>query len=135
MAEKNNKFKAIDKAIGKNGFRVVTLLRLSPLLPLALSNYFYGLTSVDLSSYVAGSWLGMLPGTVLYVIAGEGSSFSSSNLHSSIENGVIAELAWLFKEYIIWRLLLHWPGFFVLFCDSRLICHHARSNTLMVMNQ
>jgi uncharacterized membrane protein YdjX (TVP38/TMEM64 family) len=70
LAEKNNKFKAVDKAIGKNGFKVVTLLRLSPLLPLALSNYFYGLTSVDLASYVAGSWLGMLPGTVLYVIAG-----------------------------------------------------------------
>jgi len=52
---------------------VVTLLRLSPLLPLALSNYFYGLTSVDLASYVAGSWLGMLPGTVLYVIAGKSS--------------------------------------------------------------
>lgn len=70
LAEKNNKFRAVDKAIGKNGFKVVTLLRLSPLLPLALSNYFYGLTSVDLASYVAGSWLGMLPGTVLYVIAG-----------------------------------------------------------------
>lgn len=71
LAQKNNKFKAVDKAIGKNGFKVVTLLRLSPLLPLALSNYFYGLTSVDLPSYIAGSWLGMLPGTVLYVIAGE----------------------------------------------------------------
>ena len=71
LAEKNNKFKAIDRAIGKNGFRVVTLLRLSPLLPLALSNYFYGLTSVDLPAYVAGSWLGMLPGTILYVIAGK----------------------------------------------------------------
>ena len=71
LAEKNNNFKAIDRAIGKNGFKVVTLLRLSPLLPLALSNYFYGLTSVDLPAYVAGSWLGMLPGTILYVIAGE----------------------------------------------------------------
>jgi uncharacterized membrane protein YdjX (TVP38/TMEM64 family) len=39
----------------------VTLLRLSPLLPLAISNYLYGLTSVDLGSYVLGSWLGMLP--------------------------------------------------------------------------
>ena len=46
---------------------MVTLLRLSPLLPLALSNYLYGLTSVDLGSYVLGSWLGMLPGTIAYV--------------------------------------------------------------------
>ena len=70
LAQGNAKFKAVDRAIGRNGFKVVTLLRLSPLLPLALSNYFYGLTSVDLPSYVAASWLGMLPGTILYVTAG-----------------------------------------------------------------
>lgn len=56
------KFAAIDAAIGRDGFRVVALLRLSPLLPLAASNYLYGLTSVDLGSYVLASWLGMLPG-------------------------------------------------------------------------
>jgi len=39
---KNPKFAAIDRAIGKDGFRVVALLRLSPLLPLAASNYLYG---------------------------------------------------------------------------------------------
>ena len=61
-AAKHPKFAAIDRAIGRDGFRVVVLLRLSPLLPLAASNYLYGLTSVDLTSYVLGSWLGMLPG-------------------------------------------------------------------------
>ncbi|KAK9813128.1 hypothetical protein WJX72_009521 [[Myrmecia] bisecta] len=71
LAQNNPKFKAIDKAINKQGFKVVVLLRLSPLLPLALSNYLYGLTSVDLTSYVLGSWLGMLPGTIAYVIAGD----------------------------------------------------------------
>ncbi len=56
------RFAAIDRAIGRDSFRVVTLLRLSPLLPLAASNYLYGLTSVELAPYVLGSWLGMLPG-------------------------------------------------------------------------
>ena len=44
LAQDNPKYKAIDRAIGKESFKVVTLLRLSPLLPLALSNYFYGIT-------------------------------------------------------------------------------------------
>lgn len=66
----NRRFAAIDRAIGRDGFRVVALLRLSPLLPLAASNYLYGLTSVDLGAYVAASWLGMLPGTLAYVAAG-----------------------------------------------------------------
>ena len=71
IAQKNAKFKAIDRAIGRNSLKIVTLLRLSPLLPLALSNYLYGLTSVDLGSYVLGSWAGMLPGTIAYVAAGQ----------------------------------------------------------------
>lgn len=44
LAKDNPKYKAIDRAIGKESFKVVTLLRLSPLLPLALSNYIYGIT-------------------------------------------------------------------------------------------
>uniref|UniRef100_A0A7N0U9X7 VTT domain-containing protein n=1 Tax=Kalanchoe fedtschenkoi TaxID=63787 RepID=A0A7N0U9X7_KALFE len=70
LVEGNKKFLAIDKAIGENGFKVVVLLRLSPLLPFSLGNYLYGLTSVDFVPYVVGSWLGMLPGTWAYVSAG-----------------------------------------------------------------
>ncbi|XP_031391830.1 uncharacterized protein LOC116203971 [Punica granatum] len=70
LVEGNKKFLAIDKAIGENGFGVVTLLRLSPLLPFSLGNYLYGLTSVKFVPYVLGSWLGMLPGTWAYVSAG-----------------------------------------------------------------
>ena len=58
MASMDKKFAAIDKAIGEDSFRIVLLLRLSPLLPLALSNYFYGLTSIRLRQYVLASLLG-----------------------------------------------------------------------------
>lgn len=70
VATKYPRFRAIDRAIGRQGFKFVLLLRLSPLLPFSVSNYLYGLTSVRLPQYVAGSWLGMLPGTVAYVSAG-----------------------------------------------------------------
>lgn len=43
----SSKWRAIDSAVGKQGFKVILLLRMSPLLPFALSNYLYGLTSVD----------------------------------------------------------------------------------------
>jgi uncharacterized membrane protein YdjX (TVP38/TMEM64 family) len=69
-AEKNKQFRAVNQVVKDDGFKVVTLLRLSPLLPLAASNYLYGLTSVSLKDYFFGSWLGMLPGTVAYVSAG-----------------------------------------------------------------
>jgi uncharacterized membrane protein YdjX (TVP38/TMEM64 family) len=54
LVKGNKKFLAIDKAIGENGFGVVTLLRLSPLLPFSLGNYLYGLTSVKFVPYVLG---------------------------------------------------------------------------------
>lgn len=64
------RFAAIDEAVGESGFKVVLLLRLSPLLPFSVLNYALGLTRVSLRDFVAGSALGMLPGTVLYVYLG-----------------------------------------------------------------
>ena len=60
----------MNRVIERNGFKVVTLLRLSPLLPLAVSNYLYGVTNVSLVPYALGTWLGMLPGTLVLVSAG-----------------------------------------------------------------
>ncbi|PXF45066.1 hypothetical protein BWQ96_05168 [Gracilariopsis chorda] len=70
LAERYPRFRLLDRAIGREGFKFVLLLRLSPLLPFAISNYLYGLTSVNILEYVLGSWLGMLPGTLAYVSAG-----------------------------------------------------------------
>jgi len=70
LARRNPKFAALDKAVGRNGWKVVGLLRLSPLIPFSLSNYLYGLTAVRFLPYVVASWVGMLPATVLYVYLG-----------------------------------------------------------------
>lgn len=70
FANKNPRFKAIDDAVGKNGWKIIGLLRLSPLIPFNLSNYFYGITSVSFAAYVAVSAVGMIPGTLLYAYLG-----------------------------------------------------------------
>jgi uncharacterized membrane protein YdjX (TVP38/TMEM64 family) len=63
------RFAAIDRAIGGEGRKIVFLLRLSPIFPFNLLNYALGLTRVRLADYViAGA--GMLPGTLLYVYLG-----------------------------------------------------------------
>ncbi len=66
----NKKFAAIDKAIGEQGWKIVGLLRLSPLIPFNLSNYFYGVTAVGFVPYLLASAVGMLPGTLLYAYLG-----------------------------------------------------------------
>lgn len=63
-------FAAVAASVGQEGWRVVLLTRLSPVLPFNLLNYGYGLTTVGLGEYALASWLGMLPGTFLYVYLG-----------------------------------------------------------------
>jgi uncharacterized membrane protein YdjX (TVP38/TMEM64 family) len=46
------------------------LTRLSPVFPFTLLNYAFGLTRVKLRDYVLASWIGMMPGTVMYVYLG-----------------------------------------------------------------
>jgi uncharacterized membrane protein YdjX (TVP38/TMEM64 family) len=70
MTKSNEKFQAIDEAIGKQGWKIIGLLRLSPLIPFNFSNYFYGITRVGFWPYVLASGGGMLPGTLLYVYLG-----------------------------------------------------------------
>lgn len=65
----NARFAAIDRAIAKDGWKFVALLRLSPVLPFNLLNYALGLTRIGFWGYLAGS-LAMLPGTLLYVYYG-----------------------------------------------------------------
>lgn len=69
-AKENEKFRAIDAAVGENGWKIVGLLRLSPLVPFNLANYFFGLTQVRFWPYVLASLVCMVPGTILYVYLG-----------------------------------------------------------------
>jgi uncharacterized membrane protein YdjX (TVP38/TMEM64 family) len=66
----NEKFEVIDRAIGAQGWKIVGLLRLSPIVPFNVSNYFYGITAVKFWPYVFASAIGMLPGTLLYTYLG-----------------------------------------------------------------
>src|SRR6266699_3964833 len=78
IAKGNEKFRNIDNSIGKQGAKLVFLLRLSPVIPFNLSNYFYGLTGVKFWPYVLASWIGMMPGTFLYVYIGTASQAAIS---------------------------------------------------------
>jgi uncharacterized membrane protein YdjX (TVP38/TMEM64 family) len=66
----NQRFAAIDRAVGRQGWKIVALTRVSPVFPFNLQNYAYGLTAVGFWPYLLASWLAMLPGTLLYVYLG-----------------------------------------------------------------
>ncbi|HYL31061.1 MAG TPA: TVP38/TMEM64 family protein [Gemmatimonadales bacterium] len=66
----DERFAAIDRAIGREGRKIVLLLRLSPVFPFNLLNYALGLTRVRFIDYVL-AMPGMLPGAILYVYTGK----------------------------------------------------------------
>lgn len=65
----NKRFAAIDRAVGREGFKIVLLTRLSPVFPFNALNYIYGLTGVGFKDYLLAS-VGMIPGTIMYVYIG-----------------------------------------------------------------
>ena len=69
---KNEKFSAIEEAVAQQGFKIVLLTRLSPVFPFFLLNYAFGLTKISFWKYALASWIGMIPGTIMYVYFGAG---------------------------------------------------------------
>lgn len=86
----NKAFAAIDKAVAIGGWKIVGLTRLSPLFPFTFLNYAFGLTRISLRDYVIASWIGMMPGTVLYVYLGS---------LAQVASGLSARTIWQWALY------------------------------------
>jgi uncharacterized membrane protein YdjX (TVP38/TMEM64 family) len=78
MTSGNAKFQALDRAIGKEGAKIVFLVRLAPVFPFTYINYAFGLTSVRTLPYVVASFFGMIPGTFAYVYLGSAAAGAAS---------------------------------------------------------
>ena len=83
----NTKFAALDNAVRDKGFVIVLLTRLSPVFPFNLLNYALGITGVRFPNYALGSWLGMIPGTVLYVYLGSAAQNLTEVLSGEVASG------------------------------------------------
>lgn len=86
------RFEAVERAVEEEGFTIVLLLRLSPVFPYNLQNYAHAATSVSARDYAVASWIGMLPGTLLYVWLGAGARTLAAAATGAGERGVAADL-------------------------------------------
>lgn len=75
-------FEALDAALEEKGFRIMTLLRLSPIIPFNAINYIAGVTAISLRDYVLAMFA-ILPGSILYVFLGA----SAGSLADSATSG------------------------------------------------
>lgn len=68
--ERDPRLSSLDTAVSEQGWKVVGLVRLSPLVPFGLQNYLFSLTSVKVVPYAIATAVGILPGSALYVYIG-----------------------------------------------------------------
>jgi uncharacterized membrane protein YdjX (TVP38/TMEM64 family) len=83
LIQQNPRFLVLDRAIGKEGFKLMLLVRLSPIFPFALSNYLYGVTSIPFGEYFWGTLIGFAPGTFAYVYTGDVGKALLTNVDSA----------------------------------------------------
>ncbi len=98
----NAKFNALDNAVRDKGFVIVLLTRLSPVFPFNLLNYALGITGVKFRSYALASWLGMIPGTVLFVYLGS----AAQNLAEIFSGEAASGNNWLLYVGLVATLIL-----------------------------
>lgn len=70
LVANNPKFISFDRIIQQGGFKLMLLVRLSPIFPFAVSNYLYGASGIGFVPYFLGTVVGFMPGTFAYVYAG-----------------------------------------------------------------
>lgn len=64
------KLLAIDRAVSRDGWKIVALSRLSPVVPFNVQNYLYGLTGITFTAHGLSTLVAMFPGTLLYTYLG-----------------------------------------------------------------
>jgi uncharacterized membrane protein YdjX (TVP38/TMEM64 family) len=83
MTAKNAKFRALDRAIARDGTKIVFLVRLAVVFPFTWLNYAFGLTAIPLWSYVAATFIGIIPATVAFVFVSSAAT-TAATTHASL---------------------------------------------------
>ena len=74
------KFAAVDRAVAREGAKIVLLVRLAAVFPFLFVNYAFGLTGIKTGAYILATLLGIVPGTVAFVYLGAaGAALATQN--------------------------------------------------------
>lgn len=100
------KIKAVEKAIIKEGLKLVVLTRLSPVFPFSLMNLFYALSNISFRDFSIGL-IAILPGTILYCtlgsLAGEIANFNMIVKDRNDINSILFSLLGIFSTFaVVW---------------------------------
>jgi uncharacterized membrane protein YdjX (TVP38/TMEM64 family) len=84
VTARNAKFRALDRAIAREGMKIVFLCRLAVVFPFTYINYAFGLTAIPLWRYVVATFFGILPATAAFVFASSAATSAATTPTSTI---------------------------------------------------
>ena len=98
MVQRRPAFSSIDRAVSREGGKIVFLVRLSPIFPFTFVNYAFGVTGVGLTPYVIATLLGIIPGAAAFAWIGSATATAAAGDGSTLRLvfqivGAIATLA------------------------------------------
>ena len=93
---RNPKFAAVDRAIAREGPKIVVLVRLAAVFPFLFMNYAFGLTGIRPLQYIVATFIGILPGVVAFVSLGAAGAAAATE--KMIEKGTRRYLRYFLKE-------------------------------------
>ena len=90
LSKRRKRLKAVQEAVNEEGWKVVALLRLSPLVPFNLQNYYFGVTDIPFLQYLAATFVGIIPGTIVEVYLGVLGGEAASGTGTGVKWGFFA---------------------------------------------
>ena len=70
MTSGSTKFAALDRAITREGTKIMWLVRVSGFPPFTWVNYAFGLTGIHIGPFLLTTFFGIIPGTIAFTYAG-----------------------------------------------------------------
>ena len=105
------KFAAVDRAIAREGPKIVVLVRLAAVFPFLFMNYAFGLTGIRPLQYIVATFIGILPATVAFVSLGAAGAAAATASRTktiiTIAGALIALAVSIYVGRIAKRALLH----------------------------
>ncbi|PHQ81459.1 MAG: hypothetical protein COB66_02195 [Coxiella sp. (in: Bacteria)] len=99
LAERNGRWIAkMQRGFQQNALQYLLFLRLVPLFPFPVVNVVPGILNVKMSTYVIGTFFGIIPGTFVYAWLGHG-------LGNAFSTGISPNLSLIFEPTILWPII------------------------------
>ncbi len=99
LAKKNGAWVAkLQHGFQKNALQYLLFLRLVPLFPFPIVNVVSGILNIEKSTYVIGTFFGIMPGTFIYASLGNG-------LGDAFSTGQPPSLSIIFAPAVFWPIM------------------------------